>query len=155
MHRYEGGIDGFVEGSKRLHSPLVSIIHQLHTGEVQVNGSRALADSWCIIHARHEDLPQHYDLTSYLRLLSQCQQVDGQWKMRTLEAIYIRDCISPIPPYPLPDLNGLQDNRKSYRFTAWSIGRRGLSIRENMPGADKPEETAEIIKRNQAWLDGT
>jgi hypothetical protein len=134
----------------------VSHIHQIQTGEVQVKGTKAVADSWCLIHSRNEDIPQHhYDQTSYLRLLSQCQQVDGQWKMRTLEAVYIRDSIAAVPPHSLPEFDSLVPGyRKSYRFTAWSIGRRGLQIRQDMPGSDRPEGIDEAVRRNQAWLDG-
>lgn len=159
MHyRYDGDIDGFVAASKKLHSSTVSIIHQLIPGQIQVRGLKALVDSWCIIQTRNIDSENHleYDMTTWLRIFSQCEKINnsGEWKILTLEPIYMRDLIMPVPPLPMPDFGDeLRHFRRSYRFTAWSVSRRGLHVRYDLPGDDVPESVMEVCKRNQAWFD--
>lgn len=157
--RYDGDIDGFVAASKNLHSSAVAIIHQLIPGQIQIRGSKALVDSWCIIETRNTNPEEHleYDMTTWLRIFSQCEKMNDtrEWKMLTLEPIYMRDLIMPVPPLPMPDFGPeLSSFRKSYRFTAWSVSRRGLHVRDNLPGADVPESVMEVCNRNQAWFDG-
>lgn len=126
-------------------------------GRIQLCGSKALTDSWCIIQTRHAAQGENpeFDLITWLRIFSRCQKIEesGEWKMLTLEPIYMRDLITPIPPSSMPDFgDSLASFRKSYRFTAWSVSKRGLEIRDDMPGDDRPESVNEICERNEAWL---
>lgn len=156
--RYDGDIDGFVAASETMYSPTVALIHQLIPGQIQVRGSKALADSWCIIqtrHANHAEDPE-FDLITWLRIFSRCEKVkdSGEWKMLTLEPIYMRDLITPVPPGPMPDFgDNLSRFRKSYRFTGWCVSKRGLKVRDDMPGDDVLESVTEVCERNQAWFD--
>ena len=52
MARYDGEIDGFVSASERLHDPNVAIMHQMMPAEIEIKGSYALAQSWCVIDTR-------------------------------------------------------------------------------------------------------
>ena len=151
--RYDGEIDGFVSASEKLYSPTVSILHQIMPAEIDVRGSKALAQSWCIIDTRFDHEGGQLDAKTYVRLFNQCEKVDGAWKLLTLEIIYLRDLITPVYPAKEPDFGDLSGFRKSYRFTAWMVGQRGLTIRNDLAGEDDPTSMEELISRNRAWID--
>ena len=87
------------------------------------------------------------------RLFSQCEKVDGRWKMLTLEIIYMRDLITSVYPAKEPDFGDLSKYRKSYRFTAWMVGLRGLKISNDLAGEDDPRTVEEMLTRNHAWIE--
>ncbi len=151
--RYDGEIDGFVAASEKLHSKSVSIVHQIIPTEIDVRGTKALAESWCIIDTRIDRDGPEYDMKTYLRFFNQCEKVEGKWKLLTLEPIYVRDIITPVPPAPVLDFGDLSGFRKSYRFTAWMVGQRGLTIHDDLPGEDDPESMREVTDRNRAWIE--
>jgi hypothetical protein len=152
-NRYDGDIDGFVSASKKLYSPTVSIMHQIMPTDIDVRGSKALAQSWCIIDTRFERSGSEYDAKTYVRLFNQCEKVDGRWKLLTLEAIYLRDSITPVYPAKEPDYGDLSGFRKSYRFTAWMVAQRGLTIRNDLAGEDDPKSMEDLLNRNHAWIE--
>ena len=153
LTRYDGEIDGFVSASEKLYSPTVSIMHQIMPAEVDVRGSKALAQSWCIIDTRFDHDEGQLDAKTYVQLFNQCEKVDGRWKLLTLEIIYLRDLITPVYPAKEPDFGDLSGFRKSYRFTAWMVGQRGLTIRNDLAGEDDPKSMEELLNRNRAWIE--
>ena len=153
FNRYDGEIDGFVSASEKLYSPTVSIMHQIMPTEIDIRGSKALAQSWCIIDTRFELDTGEYDAKTYVRLFNQCEKIDGRWKLLTLEIIYLRDSITPVYPAKEPDYGDLSGYRKSYRFTAWMVGQRGLTIRNDLAGEDDPKSMEELLHRNRAWIE--
>ena len=154
MNRYDGEIDGFVSASERLYDPEVAIMHQIMPAEIDVKGSYALAQSWCVIDTRQLGREGHeYDMKTWIRLFNRCEKVEGSWKLLTLELIYLRDLITPVYPAPPIDFGDLSGFRKSYRFTAWSVAQRGLTIRNDLAGDDDPASMEEMINKNKAWIE--
>ena len=121
--------------------------------EIDVRGSKALAQSWCIIDTRFDYKEGELDAKTYVRLFNQCEKVDGRWKLLTLEIIYLRDLITPVYPAKEPDFGDLSGLRKSYRFTAWMVAQRGLTIRNDLAGQDDPKSMEDLVNRNQAWIE--
>ena len=151
--RYDGEIDGFVAASEKLYSPTVSIMHQIMPTEIDVRGTKALSLSWCIIDTRFEHNGGECDAKTYVQLINQCEKVDGAWKLLTLEIIYLRDLITPVYPAKEPDFGDLSGFRKSYRFTAWMIAQRGLTVRNDLAGQDDPKSMEEMLNRNREWIE--
>ena len=149
--RFHGDIDGFIEGSKKLHTRSGDIIHKVLPADVEIHGSRAVVDCWCFIEARLTLNDVEVELNTSLRLLYRCEKVESEWKLLTLEPIYIRDRIDSVPPATAVTFPDLSKFRKSYRFTAWMVGQRGISISHDLPGEDVPESVAEIYERHQKW----
>lgn len=92
-------------------------------------------------------------MKTYIRFLNQCGKVQDKWKLLTLESVYIRDLITPVPPAPMLDFGDLSVFRKIYRFTAWMVQQRGLTIHNDLPGEDDPKSMAEVRDRNRAWIE--
>ncbi|KAL2783000.1 hypothetical protein BJX66DRAFT_345343 [Aspergillus keveii] len=137
---HDGDIDGFVSGSKKLHTSSGAVIHQVVPAEFEIKGWKAVADCWCFITARLEMNQHDYELKTSLRLLYRCEKVKGEWKLISLEPIYIHDLLAPVPPAPSLELPCLEGLRKSYKFTAWMVQQRGITVANDLPGEDVPKE---------------
>lgn len=153
VKRYKGEIDDFVARSAGLVSGKVSISHLITTTIFEIRGSKALTESGCVITSRFDHDGHEYDMTSWVRLVSRLCKVEGQWKMLTLEVIYVRDLIVPVPGSPELDWDGIKSwSRKSYRFAAWHLRQRGLVVREDLPGEDDKDSVKELMDAGLAWL---
>lgn len=128
-------------------------MHQVIPADIKFNESRAVADCWCLIQARLDMGPHEQDLKTSLRLLYRCEKVDGRWKLLSLEPIYIHDLVSPVPPAPMPQFDGLDRFRKSYRFTGWMLDQRGMAVANDLPGEDDQKTVDDIHKRHREWLE--
>ncbi|KAL2784549.1 hypothetical protein BJX66DRAFT_343908 [Aspergillus keveii] len=149
---HDGDIDGFVSGSQKLHTTSGAIIHHVVPAEYKINGCKAVVDCWCFINAR---LPIHghdYELKTSLRLLYRCEKFENQWKLLTLEPIYIHDLLAPVPPAPILKMKGLESYRQSYRFTAWMVAQRGIVVANDLPGEDDAKSVEELLGRHREWL---
>ena len=100
-----------------------------------------------------------YDLSAWVRGVSRLERVPGaeglEWKLLTLEPIYIRDNIVPVAPLTRPctlDFSSVEHARPSYRYLTWLISLRGGKIRNDLPGEDDEESVRDIMERNQKWL---
>lgn len=152
MRRYDGDIDGFVAGSKSLHTTSGSIIHQIVPADVEVNDLKAVADCWCFISARLPIEKDECELRTSLRLLYRCEKFRGEWKLLSLEPIYIHDTVSAVSPGARLDIPDLSHFRKSYRHTAWLVQQRGVDIADDLPGEDDAASVQDIRKGHQDWL---
>jgi hypothetical protein len=126
---------------------------------IEIRGSKAVAESLAIIASRYEHNGIAYDLSAWVRGVSRLEQVPGpegpEWKLLTLEPIYIRDNIVPTAPLTEPcalDFSGVDDARPSYKYLTWVISQRGGKVRNDLPGEDDEKSVEDITERNQKWL---
>jgi hypothetical protein len=159
--RHKGGIDGFIAGSRKLSSDEIVIMHDITPVTIQIAaGSKALAESTGRIFGRYTHQGVDMVMTNFVRLFTQLEKMPtGEWRMLSLECLYMFEtltpCFPPPPEKPLDiDFSGVEDARRSYKAVAWHIGTLGSSVRDDLPGIDRPETVREIEHRNQAWLDG-
>ena len=163
QRRHEGGIDGFIAGSRKLSSDAVAIMHDITPVIIQfgANGRKALSESTGRIFARYAHQGVDMVMTNFVRLFTQLEKVnvEGQdtWKMLSLECLYMFETLGPcLPPPPdkplILDFSGLEDARRSYKAVVWHIGTLGGSVRDDLPGIDEPQTVKEIEDRNQAWI---
>ena len=97
---------------------------------------------------------------STVRLLSRLEKLDlpegQQWKILSLECVYIRDCMIPVAPLPYGEVGaqfqGCEKFRSSYRYSAWLINSTGLAVADDLPGEDRPDLVKEVFVRNYEWL---
>ena len=151
--RYKGEIDDFVSRSERQASKDVSIMHLITPSDIDVRGSKALAESAGVIMSRFSHDGHEYDFNIWCRFVSQVAKVESRWKLLTLEVIYIRDLIVPVPGSPDLDFSDVKDwPRKSYRFTTWHLRQRGIQVRDDLPGTDDDRSVDEVMDRNYAWI---
>ena len=154
--RFQGDIDGFVDGSRRMAQGGTGALHTVSPVEVHFNGSgdKAVSESTGAITIRFEHDGHQFDCVSTTRFISRLQRVDGAgWKMLTLKAIYERDYISPTLPSPdTPAVPVPKDGRESYKCIAWVLGRKGFTVQQDLPGTDRPSSCEEFMAKEFKWL---
>ena len=139
--------------SQKLASKSVSIVHLINPADIDIRGSKALAESVGVIMSRFDVNGNDYEFTIWCRFVNQVEKFEGNWKLLTLEVIYQRDLIVPVPDSPPLDFSNIKDwPRKSYRFTTWHLRHRGLDVRDDLPGEDEEKSVDEVMDRNRAWI---
>lgn len=164
--RYEGPIDPFLTHSSNAFPGYINILHSsFDPVHIQVNSSedRATSDAFCIITSFITIDGIEYELASYVRLASRLMREveSGDWKILSLEAIYVRDRIVETWPGGLrkEGKGGLvvaeeEFNKfpKSYRCLAFVMAQRGLSPRMGLPNEGDRGSVEGVLGRNREWL---
>ena len=135
--------------------PGLKIIHPTDPVDIEIKGSKALAWSLDRTIARFDYKGNDFELKTWCRTMSRLANVgDAGWKICSWETGYNRDQIAPVDPrVAVPELEGLEKFRKSYRHFAWFISLRGVKMPENLPGDDEPKGVDQVVKRGLKWLD--
>jgi hypothetical protein len=152
-YRFQGDIDGFVAGSKGMARGGTAAVHQIFPVEVYLNGgNKALTESTGSISIRFSYEGAQYDCVSSTRFISRLENVGGEWKLLTLDAIYDRDSITPVLPRAPVDFPFPPGARESYKCIAWVLSQKGFAIKDNLPGNDSPASCEQLMKEGFEWL---
>ena len=152
-NRFDGDIDGFVLGSKRMARSGTAAAHVISPVLVHRNGDKAVSESTGNIQIRFELGGVSYDCISWTRFISRLERVSGEWKLLSLEAIYERDTITPSVPSTEMQVNlGIKGGRASYRCISWLLSQKGFEIDQTLPGTDIPASEAALMKTTLGWL---
>ncbi|GIC93047.1 uncharacterized protein Aud_009526 [Aspergillus udagawae] len=174
---YAGQVEEFVHQSAKIHQGKVNIIHSsFDPVDIRVKGRRATSEAFCMITSSISLHGVDYELSSYIRLASRLEKYPGeadknsnagpgsdQWRMLSLEAIYVRDrLVRAFPdlggdapaPCSLAEQAEVEGYPRSYRNMALVMLKRGLSPRPDLPNEDDQESVRRVLRRNQEFLDG-
>ncbi|KFY78183.1 hypothetical protein V501_07760 [Pseudogymnoascus sp. VKM F-4519 (FW-2642)] len=158
---YEGDVENFLQQSAKMHKGKVNILHSsFDPVEIHVRGQRATSEAFCVITSLLTLDGVDYELASYMRLLTRLEKLSesGQWRMLSLESIYVRDRI--VTAFPgsgsstLTMSEEVQAYPKGYRHLALVMRYRGLKPQTNLPHEDDQEGVRELLDRNRAYLEG-
>jgi len=95
-----------------------------------------------------------YDMTISATFLAKLVQLEGAWKMVSLECLYDKDSLVPVATHPTTSLN-VQYSRESYKFLAYVLETVcGYKIDPDLPGFDRPEEVQRLFKEARDWVYG-
>ena len=157
--RYDGDIDGFISGSEKVTHDKVTTIHVITPNDIDIRESKALAESFCTITSRFEHDKFEYDKVTVCRLISRLEKLapsqGSEWKLLTLEVIYIRDgiiSVAPQAPESIPTFEGVEKFPKGYRYGAWLLAKIGIKSRDDLPQEDDRKSVKEVFDRNYEWL---
>jgi hypothetical protein len=154
-------VEDFLRQSARVYQGKVNIIHSsFDPVKIQVRGQRATSEAFCLITSSLTLEGVDYELASYMRLLTRLEKLpdSGQWRMLSLESIYVRDRL--VTSFPGPGAGTLEMNEevlaypKCYRHLALVMRYRGLKPQPNLPHEDDQESVRQLINRNDAFLQG-
>ncbi|KAF2159956.1 hypothetical protein M409DRAFT_29566 [Zasmidium cellare ATCC 36951] len=158
---FQGDADKFVEQSQKRPSTNqgIEIDHFIDPHVIEIRGHRAISDSAIFI-KRPADYKNHeYELGSRLRALNRFLKVAGEWKIVSLEVIYIRDRListspnSPKEPIVLDD--SLLEFPREYRWMAWVMLMEGKrNPKKDLPRNGNIEEVRQMVARNEKFLEG-
>lgn len=160
--RYEGDVEEFLSRSAKVHQGRVNIIHSsFDPVEIHVSGHRAISEAFCLVTSSLTLGGVDYELASHMRLASRLEKSSdsGQWRMLSLESIYVRDrLVSAFPgsnaASPLIMTDEVLAYPKSYRHLALVMLNRGLRPRLDLPHEDDQGSVRRVLDRNRAFLDG-
>ena len=133
--------------------------HAIIPIEIDTKGPKAFSVSVGSIVARFTKENIEYELNSTCRMLSRLENlgVMGQpdWKLLTMEVIYVDDSIIPVIPPTLGGFDGgnfKNGSRKSYRCLSLLLEEKGHKVNNDLAGVDDPKSVEDVIRRNQEWL---
>lgn len=135
--------------------------HTFQPVEIHFDASRskALAFSTGSVTIRLAFEGVEYDMVSWVRFVSMVQKFDKVgWRLRTLEAIYDRDAVTPTKPVvgsSQPLLIDTAGFRPSYKYLTWALNLRGYKIAQDLPGTDDEESMKKCLDAGYSWLNGS
>lgn len=153
-------MENFLQQSAKMHQGKVNIIHSsFDPVSIHVRGPRATSEAFCLITSSLTLDGVDYELASYMRLLTRLEKLSsGQWRMLSLESIYVRDRLVPAIPGSgtsmLATSEEVQTFPKAYRCLALVMRFRGLKPRPDLPHEDDQKGVRLLLDRNRAFLEG-
>ena len=152
---FKGSAAKFIEAGKS--NPDAETVHfdSMSPGVVWLKNDRAISDTACAVHTFSQLDDIEVSTTSYTRLLWRVQRSDGQWLIRGLRGLYIRDTLVPRDPNKMPKLDEekLRGFRPSYRYLSYILTAGGSPAHNDLPGMDQPEVVAALREAEREWLE--
>lgn len=153
---FHGSGHEFVERSSRAVVPGAISLHMMSPPVVVVNGNRAISDTPCVItsFSNVNGVDSVHNL--FVRIFWRARRDEGQWLLAGLHCIYLCDLFQGRNPNNQPkfDEEKLATYRSSYRFMMVNLNNAGISVRDDLAGADRPETVLAAREAEQAWLIG-
>lgn len=126
-------------------------VHRLGPPTVHQAGNRALVEVPAGVEFRVDWDGVSADLISYTRLNYRVERREGQWKIKSLQAIYERDTLIPRLPGQLIRVEAMSGKRDPYALIELYLTRRGYSVGDLL-GDDQPERVAAFYADAFRWL---
>ena len=150
---FNGSGPDFVERSIDMARRRVLATHRLGPVAVRLNGDRAVASLGATI-----DIPGTLDgvavfLSSHSRFLYRAERRDGQWRLASFEAFYLRDELHPqLPGQAVPVTpEQVAGFRPSYRMLSLLLTREGYAVNHDLPGIDRRDSVESMCREVYGW----
>ena len=156
LNWFRGSAAEFIAASQETVAQGNSSIHRLGPPVIDQHDDRALVDLPAIIEFRTSFDGIEADIAMYARLYYRAQRRAGNWLLRSLDAVYIRDTITAVQPGIQLDISpvDVKGHRSSYRFWSYVMSRQGFTIDETSYGDDQPGRADQFYVDSNAWLQG-
>lgn len=153
---FQGSFEDFIKMNDEGFARGVRILHMLGGSSVQLNGSRAIAQTKMTISQRAPVEGVVCDVVCTGRFYDFFAKRDGRWGLVLRQPIYEKDRIDPVDPQSRPTLDAalLASFPEGYRHLAYLQTRIGYQVKRDMPGIEGTE-LASLYERGTAWLGGT
>jgi hypothetical protein len=133
----------------------VSILHFLGGSSIDVNGTRAIAQTKMTISQRGPVHDVLCDVVCTGRFYDFFEQREGRWGLVHRQPIYEKDRIDPVDPAAKLRLDAqrLATLPEGYRHLAYIQTGIGYKVKMDMPQL-RGTEVQQLYARGQAWLQG-
>jgi len=133
----------------------VSILHFLGGSSIDVNGTRAIAQTKMTISQRGPVHDVLCDVVCTGRFYDFFEQREGRWGLVHRQPIYEKDRIDPVDPAATLHLDAqrLATLPEGYRHLAYIQTGIGYQVKMDMPQL-RGAEVQQLYARGQAWLQG-
>ncbi|MDP9649889.1 nuclear transport factor 2 family protein [Paraburkholderia caledonica] len=150
---FQGSGREFIEVTKAGWANGVSILHFLGGTSIEVNGSRAVAQTKMTISQRGEVEGTLCDVVCTGRFYDFFAKVDDRWLLLLRQPIYEKDRLDPVRPDARPVLDAalLAEFPSGYRHLAYMQTRIGYKVKRDMPTLTGTEVEA-LYARGRRYL---
>lgn len=150
---FQGSGREFIEVTKAGWANGVSILHFLGGTSIEVNGSRAVAQTKMTISQRGEVEGTLCDVVCTGRFYDFFEKVDDRWLLLLRQPIYEKDRLDPVRPDARPVLDAalLAEFPSGYRHLAYMQTRIGYKVKRDMPTLTGTEVEA-LYARGRHYL---
>ncbi|WP_087750692.1 nuclear transport factor 2 family protein [Paraburkholderia caledonica] len=150
---FQGSGREFIEVTKAGWANGVSILHFLGGTSIEVNGSRAVAQTKMTISQRGEVEGTLCDVVCTGRFYDFFEKVDDRWLLLLRQPIYEKDRLDPVRPDARPVLDAalLAEFPSGYRHLAYMQTRIGYKVKRDMPTLTGTEVEA-LYARGRRYL---
>ncbi|SAK57108.1 hypothetical protein AWB77_01793 [Caballeronia fortuita] len=150
---FQGSGREFIEVTKAGWANGVSILHFLGGASIEVNGSRAVAQTKMTISQRGEVEGTLCDVVCTGRFYDFLEKVDDRWLLLLRQPIYEKDRLDTVSPDARPVLDAalLAEFPAGYRHLAYMQTRIGYKVKRDMPTLTGPEVEA-LYARGRQYL---
>ncbi|MEY2927354.1 MAG: hypothetical protein RL367_1831 [Pseudomonadota bacterium] len=145
----------FMERSKAAFDRGLEVLHMLGGSVIDVEGTRAVAQTKAEITQRAEVHGIIVDVHCKARFIDALEKRDGRWGLVFRQPAYDLDRMSPVDPKERLTLDEglLSQFPTGYRHLAYLQTVQGMEVYRDMPGTRGPE--IEILRQHMAgWLAG-
>jgi hypothetical protein len=152
---FDGNGPDFAEASRDMANRGRLSRHLITPTYVQVDGDRALTDSYGEIHNRERVAEVEVDILMYCRFFSRVVRTEEGWRLASFDGIYLKDQLTPVDPgasLPLDWAEVERFPRPSYRVWAYTLSLKGYEIGTEELAEDRPEQIEEFMRAAEEWL---
>jgi hypothetical protein len=152
---FQGPKEDFIKVSQEGRARGVNILHFTGGCHIQLNGTRAIAQTRMTIMQRGEVDGVRCDVACTGRFYDFMDQRDGRWGMVLRQPIYEKDRLDPVDPAAslVLDEEILARFPEGYRYLAYLQQQAGYPVKTDMPGLAGPG-VERLYARGAAWLAG-
>jgi hypothetical protein len=152
---FQGSADAFIAASREGWEKGVSILHFLRGIAIDIEGTRAIAQTKMTISQRGEVHRVLCDVVCTGRFYDFLEKRAGRWGLVLRQPIYEKDRLDPLDPAATLTLDQelLRRFPEGYRHLAYLQTQIGYAVKRDMPGLRGPEVEA-LYRRGRAWLRG-
>jgi hypothetical protein len=153
---FQGPAQEFIKVSKAGFEKGVSILHFLGGSSVEVNRTRAIAQTKMTISQRGQCEGEQVDVVCTGRFYDFFEKRAGRWAIVRRQPIYEKDRMDPVDPAIRikldPDLLG--SIPEGYRHLGYLQSKLGFQVKRDLPQL-KGAAVEKVYRQGRAWLDGS
>ena len=145
----------FIARSRKAFEAGLVGLHALGGANIEVRGTRAVAQTKMQILQRADVHGVTVDVTCNGRFIDALERRDGRWGMVLRQPVYELDRLQPIDPSATLNLDQdlLMSFPEGYRHLAYLQIGLGFEVSKTLPGTRGPEIAA-LMARMNSWLEG-
>src|SRR5579859_1653209 len=150
---FHGRFDDFIEAARASWRKRSRSQHSLGGTTVELNRTRAVAQTRMTILMRSELDGVEVDVSCHGRFLDRVEKRNGVWRIARRSVIYEMDRMDPVRPGARLALDPavLERFPEGYRHLAYLQSRSGAQVNPGLPTAD-PESQRMLLREATAWL---
>ena len=154
---FKGTGAAFVEANRKNWRTDAINFHEMGSAIVTVHNDRALAETACTLHGFYTYRGVPVTSTGFVRLFWRAQRLENRWLIAGLRSAYLRALLQPCNPdqHLTIDESELSSYRPSYRYLTATLKYLGREPKDDLPGYDRPETVAALLRGENDWLQQT